>query len=114
MTPVSPVLTEEFKPNEVVYAKDQPQYSPLPVLRNSKFVVLSRWKLSDQEREAIAAGADVFLSNWTFNQPLQPVRLEIGQCDRDFFEMAQFMELIGPTVSDNLNEIDKIIASESD
>ncbi len=94
MTPTSPVLTEEFVPIEIVYAKDQPEYAPLPVIRNSTGVVLSRWKLTDSEREAVAAGADVFLSIWTFNQPLQPLRIEIGECDRDLLSIAEHMELV--------------------
>ena len=114
MTPVTPVLAEDFQPKEIVYAKDQPQYTPIPVLRNSQGVVLSRWELSDREREAIANGADIFMSNCTFNQPLQPVRLEVGQCDRDFMEMAKVMELVEPSIIDDLNEIDKILALESE
>lgn len=94
MEPVSPVLGAEFQEFERLYAKDQPEYKPLPVIRNAKGVLLSRWKLTDQEREAVAAGADIFLSNWTFNQPLQPVRIEIGECDRDIEAMARFMGLI--------------------
>lgn len=94
MTPVSPVLTEEFMELEVTYAKEQPEYAPLPVIRNSTGVVLSRWKLTDAEREAVANGADVFLSIWTFNQPLQPLRVEIGECDRSILDIAEHMGLV--------------------
>lgn len=93
MEPVTPVLTVEFQPREVVYAKDQAEYTPLPVHRSLAGVVLSRWTLTDSEREAVAAGADVFLSIHTFNQPLQPVRVEIGECDRDMAAMAEHMGL---------------------
>jgi hypothetical protein len=94
MTAISPVLAEEFVPKEVVYAKDQPEYQPLPVLKNRDGVLLSRWSLTEQERAAIAAGADIFLMNWTFHQPLQPVRMEVGECDRDIAGMAAFMGLL--------------------
>lgn len=94
MTPISPVLTEEFVPQEVVYAKDQPEYHPLPVLRNSAGVVMSRWKLTDEEREAVLAGADLLLSVWTFNQHLQPLRLEVISCAADMAEVAKRMELV--------------------
>lgn len=94
MIPVSPVLSEEFKDKEVVYAKDQAQYKPLPVLRNPDGVLLSRWQLSDWERAAIAAGADLYLYNWTFNQPLQPVMMEIGDVQRDAVDRAAFMGMI--------------------
>lgn len=92
MTPVTPVLTVELVPDEVVYAKDQPEYMPLPVLRNQAGVVLSRWKLTEAERKAVADGADIFLSVWTFNGPLQPIRLEIEGCDRDLVSIARDME----------------------
>lgn len=94
MTPVSPVIAEEFAHKECVFAKDQPQYRPLPVHRTPDGVLLSRWKLTDQEREAIAHGADLFLMNWTFNQPLQPVRIEVAECDRDLMDMARYMGLL--------------------
>ncbi len=89
MTPVSPVISEALQSREVVYAKNQPEYRQLPVLRSSDGVVLSRWQLTEAERIAVAAGADLFLSVHTFNQMLQPVRLEVGECDRDLAEMAE-------------------------
>jgi hypothetical protein len=94
MQPISPVLTEEFVPDEVVYAKDQPAYNPLPTLRDQDGVVVSRWKLTDEERQAISEGADIHLSIHTFNGPLQPIRLEILSCDRDVYAMAIRMGLL--------------------
>src|SRR6266851_2346146 len=91
MQPVSPVLGEEFASLEVVYAKDQPEYKPLPVIRNGAGIVMSRWKLTDAEREAIANGADLFLSVWTYNNPLQPWLLEVGDCQRTIVEKATYM-----------------------
>ena len=92
MTPVSPVLVPEFQGIEKTYGGDG--YIPLPVIRNSTGVVLSRWKLTEAEREAVANGADVFLSIWTFMQPLQPLRIEIGECDRSILEIAEEMGLV--------------------
>jgi hypothetical protein len=77
MQPTTPVLAEEFQDKEVVYAKDQPEYNPLPTLRNQDGVVLSRWKLTEAERKAVAEGADILLSLHTFNQPLQPILMEV-------------------------------------
>lgn len=94
MTPISPVLAPEFADLEVVYAKDQPEYRPLPVLKNKAGVVMSRWKLTEEEREAIEAGADILLSVCTFNQPLQPVRIEIASCERDITQIAESMGLL--------------------
>ena len=93
MTAITPVLTEECAHKETVYAKDQPEYKPLPTIRNSKGMVLSRWKMSDAEREAVVAGADVFLTCWTFNQPLQPIYMEVVACEQDIVEVARRMEL---------------------
>ena len=97
MQPVSPVLNEDYKPFEKVYAKDQPQYNPLPVIRDPKGVLLSRWRLSDDERAAIANGADIMLSNHTFNQPLQPVRLEV--CGHEPANIAVLAHQMGLPIS---------------
>ncbi len=95
MTPISPVLAPEWVAHEKTYAEKSSVYTPLPVIRNSTGVVLSRWHLTDKERKAIANGADVFLSVWTFLQPLQPLRIEIGECDRSILEIAEHMGLVG-------------------
>lgn len=97
MTPISPVLSPEFADLEVIYAKGQKEYTPLPVIKNSAGVVLSRWRLTDEERKAVAEGADVLLSIHTFNQPLQPLqplRVEIGECDRSILDIATHMGLV--------------------
>ena len=63
MEPISPVMPGS-EPIEIVYAKEQKEYVPLPAVyvnnANSR-TVISRWRLSDQERAEIAAGADVVL-----------------------------------------------------
>lgn len=72
MEAVTPVVTgyEEF---EVVYAKNQPEYNPLPVLRTDKILV-TRWKLTEEERKHIAEGGDLFVAVMHFGQLLQPVK----------------------------------------
>ena len=71
MEAVSPVVpgNEDF---EVVYAKDQPEYTPLPVLRTEK-ALLSRWKFTDEERAHVAAGGDMFICVLHFGGTLQPI-----------------------------------------
>lgn len=71
MESVSPVVpgNEDF---EVVYAKDQPEYQSLSVLRTEK-ALLSRWRLSDAERAHIAAGGDLFICVMHFGGSLQPM-----------------------------------------
>lgn len=74
---------------EVVYAKDQPQYIPLRTLVNQNVTdkgygrVISRWVLNDYQREAIAKGADIFLELLTFGERLQPIRISIGEGEPD-------------------------------
>lgn len=93
MEPVTPVLDVEFQHREVVYGAGQAEYRPLFAHRSPAGVVLSRWTLTDSEREAVAAGADVFLFIHTFNHTLQPVCVEIGECDRDMADMTERMGL---------------------
>lgn len=68
-----PVAGTEF----VVYGEEQSEYEPLPALR-TRDTVFTTWELSDEERAAIAAGADVHLTILVFGGPLQPVLLEVG------------------------------------
>jgi len=77
MKPTSPVMPSDptTRSKEIVYAKDQPEYLPLPSLRDREGVVLSRWKLSWQERLQALFFGDVFLAVWTFRSPLQPLWL---------------------------------------
>ena len=82
MKPSSPVIPGYDLP-EVVYAKDQPEYQPLPVVRieGPEGQVVTRWALSEDERARIAAGQDVYLWICTFGKALQPVLLEIKSPD---------------------------------
>jgi len=79
MQPVSPIIpgSEEF---EVVYAKDQPEYTPLPVLRTEK-ALLTRWRLSEEERQWIANGGDLFIAVMHFGDRLQPMMPIAGTPD---------------------------------
>lgn len=68
---------------KVVYAKDQPEYIPLPALRSVDGRVVSRWILTEDERRLVAAGADIYLSVHTFNGPLQPVLLTVDGAEHE-------------------------------
>lgn len=68
---------------EVTYAKDQPEYRPLPSLRDPRDPqgrILTRWTFTPEEREAIAAGADLYLQVLTFRQSLMPLLPIVGEC----------------------------------
>lgn len=67
---------------EVVFAKDQDEYIPLPaaiVTRDEGQSVVTRWQFTEAERAAVAAGADLYLELLTFGAPLQPLRIHIGE-----------------------------------
>jgi hypothetical protein len=80
VTPASPVVPGRSLP-ETVYAKDQPPYIPLPVVRlgDETGTVLSRWKLSWRERLSVLWHGDVYLWQLTFDRALQPVKLEASK-----------------------------------
>jgi len=78
MNPASPVMpgSEHI---EVVFGKDQAEYDPLPAvyLDTVSRTVVTRWRLNDEERMAIANGADIVVQVLTFQQPLQPINIQV-------------------------------------
>ena len=68
---MKPVL---FKGSNVVYAKDQPEYLPLPAHRAEDGRVTSCWKLTALERLRVLLTGRVYWAQLTFGDPLQPVR----------------------------------------
>lgn len=63
---------------ETVYAKDQPQYRPLRTLPGENGnSAISRFHLTDEQRKAIAEGADIYLEIVHFKGPLAPSRLMV-------------------------------------
>lgn len=71
MKPISPVV-KGF--DEVVFAKGQPEYLPLPAIRcaDPQVTVISKWKLTLWERLKIVFTGRLFLMQLTFGSPLQP------------------------------------------
>jgi hypothetical protein len=74
MRPVSPVIPDADV-SEVCYAKDQPQYLPLPAVKLEDGSILTRWVLSEDEKRQILEQGYIYLEVLTFNRPLQPLRL---------------------------------------
>lgn len=58
-----------------VYAKDQPEYIPLPCYREEDGTITIRWKLSWRERWTIFKNGCLWHQVLTFNAPLQPIKL---------------------------------------
>jgi hypothetical protein len=92
MQSVSPVFTDNEVQWEHPIAKNQPEYLEvigLPVSlqivdKVSKQIrILSKWgtairfRLSDEERAAIAAGHDLVVTQLNFNNPITPLNLQI-------------------------------------
>ncbi len=61
----------------------QPQYLPLPALVSEDGIVTTRWALTEQERALINAGADVYLSLWTFGGRYPPTSLWVAHKSTD-------------------------------
>jgi hypothetical protein len=86
MNSVSPVLIEENVAAEQVIALDQPEYHPIIVLRVTftdkdenprKIATYTRFRFTDSERRAIAAGADLILSQ-PHHSSLMPIGLQLA------------------------------------
>lgn len=77
----------EFPEQTHVLAKDQPEYQPLPVRRLADGTTSSCWQLSEEDAERIykaleglEPGAElprIFVTQLTFNKPLQPVMVSL-------------------------------------
>lgn len=78
MTPASPVLKRAEHP-EIVYAKNQPPYIPLPAVRSDDGRVTTRWRLTWRERLTLLLRGDLYLQVLTFGGPLQPVKLSVTE-----------------------------------
>jgi len=78
--PETPVV-KGFEDLERVYAKDQPEYIPLPCLpvneTDGTGTIIERWSFTWRERLAIFFGRDLFVQVMTFEKPLQPIHLSI-------------------------------------
>ena len=64
---------------EIVIAKDQPEYIPLPAVRllNPEGDLITRWELSDAEIERVIESRSIYLTMMTFNRAVTPVMLSV-------------------------------------
>ena len=67
----------EFPEQNCVYAKDQPEYLPLPVHKTEDGMVISCWALTWRERFTVLFSGRLWHQVLTFNQPLQPQLLTV-------------------------------------
>lgn len=66
----------EFPEANVTFAKDQPEYNPLPCLRTENGQLLICWKLSWRERLKVLMTGVIWHTISTFGQNLQPQLME--------------------------------------
>lgn len=71
----------EFKEQNVVFAKDQKEYQPLPALKFEDGEVLTCWKLSWKELIRVIFTRKIWAATLTFNRPLQPQLLTTDKYD---------------------------------
>lgn len=64
----------KFKEQNVVFAENQPEYTPLPALRldTTDGQVVTCWKMSFKERIRVLFTGKVWMSLLSFNKPLTP------------------------------------------
>ena len=82
MIPVSPVLPKTgAEAVERTFAKDQPQYLPLPAIVQDAGagIVTTRWALTWRERLAVLISGNMWLQQMAFGMPLQPVKPRTDQ-----------------------------------
>lgn len=81
MQSISPVFTDAEVAAERVIALDQPQYLPIIVLRvqyaDGSVGTVTRYTLSEKERQRIAEGADILISQ-PHHGPLMPIGLQLA------------------------------------
>ena len=64
----------EFKEQNIVFAKDQPEYHQLPAFKDEDGQVITLWKLSIKERFKMIFTGRLCISLLSFNKPLTPIR----------------------------------------
>lgn len=62
----------EFKEQNCVVAKEQPEYLSLPAHKTDDGKVISCWKFTWWERLKVLWTGKMWFHVWTFNKPLQP------------------------------------------
>jgi len=74
----------EFKEQNVVFAKDQLPYLPLPAMvdvNSDQGEIVTCWKLSFIERIIILFNGRIWLSMMTFHKPPTPVYMSTKKSD---------------------------------
>lgn len=71
-----------FEEQDVIIAKDQPQYRPLPAYRykeDPQGRIVFCWKFSIKDRIILLLSGKLWHSVLTFNKPLQPQLIQLDK-----------------------------------
>ena len=71
----------KFPEHNATFGEGQPQYKPLPVHITPEGQVISCWQRSEEDKARIAETGQIWLSQLTFNRPLQPVFMTTDRSD---------------------------------
>lgn len=76
---MTPIVPEQVPVGArvVIFAKDQPEYDPLPAAIDAAGVVMTEWALSAEDLATIVNGGRIRLWIYTSNRHLQPIALEV-------------------------------------
>lgn len=77
MIPVEVIAAGDWKP-ELVTSSDQRAAQDLPAAITPEGDVVSCWRFTDEERQAIAAGADIYVFQQTHGRPVHPLSIVTG------------------------------------
>lgn len=67
----------DFEGTNVVIGEGQPEYNPLHARVEDNGQAITCWQLSPEELAQVQATGRIFLSQFTFGQPFQPVRMDL-------------------------------------
>lgn len=85
----------EFEESNMVLAKDQPQYVPLPVHVNPMdpdVPVTACFELSEEEIVQIVATKRIWHTQICFGQAVQPIRMSTTKPDIHFIELTKLLD----------------------
>lgn len=71
---------------EIMVAENQEEYQPLCIALYTRpgspgdepEILLTRWTMTPEERQRIANGEDLYISQMTFGKPLNPMQVQVG------------------------------------
>lgn len=91
MKSASPVLPGHTSIPETVFGASQPQYTPIAavIVPGPEGEVITRWEFTEEEKEALANGASLYLSVLTFGRSFHPVLLRVATADQVMDEPRQ-------------------------